>query len=86
MPETNNETVIKNTSWGVRLALVCGWTGLCAFIWFMWIGSMASQPDMAEPGNETALGLAACMATGCTGGIWFFGLVAALVVYGLIRR
>lgn len=86
MPEMNNETAIKNTSWVIRLTLVGGWTLLCAVVWFLWIGSIASSPTLQGPENEASLGMAACMATGCVGAGWFGVLAVSLVIYALVRR
>ena len=76
----------KNISVAVRILLVLGWTGLCALIWFAWIAGIAQSPDLQGPDNDVAIGMAACMVTGCTGGIWFAGLLTALVIYMLVRR
>ena len=69
-----------------RVLLVLGWTALCGVIWFVWIGVTASTDTMQSEGSETALGCAACMVTGCTGGTWFLGLVVFLVVWLIVRR
>ena len=47
---------------------------------------MAVSPDLVGPGSETALGMAACLATVCIGGGWLMGLSVALVLYSLLRR
>lgn len=80
-----DEKNIKNMSWVTRLALVGGWTAACAMIWFLWLGSMASSAE-AQGMDETAVGLGACMVTGCVGSVWFGVLLVALVVYALVRR
>lgn len=80
------DTDTKTISAAARWLIVLGWTGLCAFIWFAWIAGIAQSSDLQGPDNDVAIGMAACMVTGCTGGIWFAGLLTALVIYMLVRR
>jgi hypothetical protein len=86
MTAETEDGATRNASWGLRILAVGGWTALCVFAWFLWVGHMAVSPDLVGPGSETALGMAACLATGCIGGGWLMGLSVALVLYSLLRR
>jgi hypothetical protein len=65
---------------------VLGWTGFCALVWFCWMLTIAGGPPPEGANSEAVLGAATCFATGCAGGVWFFGLIVGLLIYGLIRR
>ena len=65
-----------------RVAAVALWTAVCIGILLLWIGAMGASPST----DPAAYGLAACMATGCVGSVWFAAMIVALVVYGLVRR
>ncbi len=65
-----------------RVAAVALWTAVCIGLLLLWIGAMSVSPAT----DPAAYGLAACMATGCVGTVWFGALIVALVVYGLVRR
>mgnify|MGYP007046948837 CR=1 FL=1 len=82
---TDNDKA-RDASWGLRILLVLGWTGLCAFVAILWVGGMATTPAAQDPDAAAALGMASCIAVGCSGGVWFLGLIAGLVIYGLVRR
>jgi hypothetical protein len=81
---TDNETKIKNASWALRVGGLAGWTVLWVMLWVLWVGTMANDPNVA--GDDTALIMATCMATGCAGGAWFMGLCVFAVIYAVIRR
>ncbi len=80
----DNETKIKNVSWVARIAGVLAWTAAWGLLFVFWVASMAQNPELAA--NDASLGMATCMAAGCTGGLWFMGLLVFAVIYAVIRR
>lgn len=68
-------------SQAVRVALVLGWSLMCGGFWLMWLATIANQP-----GDESVIAIAGCMATGCAGGAWVLGLAVLAMVYLIVRR
>ena len=83
MTETRNESIAKNTSVAIRALIVVIWSLICGIVWFLWVGNMSAA---MQPGEETGTGIALLIATGCTGGAWFLGLIVIGVIYWIIRR
>ncbi len=81
---------IASASQLFRILAVLGWTGLCGIIWIVWAGSVVGGAVENPSGEATVdaiaiTGGAACV-TGCTGGVWFAGLVIFALFYVIIRR
>jgi hypothetical protein len=81
-----DETKIKNASQAIRVLILVGWTMLCGFFFILWMAGIANAPPPESGDPDVVLGAAACVAAGCTGGVWIFGLILGLIIYWLVRR
>lgn len=80
---------INKAIWHGKVGMAAIWTAMCGFVWFFLLMSMASagrDPMLSQEQDDAALGMAACLTTGCMGGVWLMGLLAVLTIYAIFRR
>ena len=80
--ETERGESIRTGLWTVKLLVVGGWTALCGLALLILFLAFLDAGDSGS--GDGALG--ACAMMGCTGGGWFCGMLAIVVVFAAIRR
>lgn len=79
------EEVNRYNVWRAKVMLGMAWTTVCGFLWLLQVF------HLGQMGNDTkadpaAVGLGVVILTGCSGGVWVFGVLVILLIAALFRR